>query len=203
MLFDNLYKAGVTGIAMNNTSSFGSSGLNNYFYARFAWRPPKDRKKFYEDSIRECYGDIAAPVMKGYFADVESRVAKFANQKLEDDVALGYVKRLPGILHNTYTGLAEKWLAPMKEAASKTADKGQKARIQIAVNNLEYCKDTVELYQAALKVVGRSNTKKEDVIAADKLVKKRLKTIKKLAHSPSNTNIKTFASKGILCCFSL
>ena len=195
MLFDNLYKAGVTGISMNNSSSFGSSGLNNYFYARFAWRPPKDRKKFYETAIRECYGDIAAPVMKGYFADVESRVAKFANQKLEDDVALGYVKRLPGILNSTYTGLAEKWLDPMKKAAAKTADKGQKARIQIAINNLEYCKATVELYQAALKVVGRSNPKKEDVIAADALVRKRLNTIKKLAASPSNTNIKSFSYK--------
>lgn len=195
MLFDNLYKAGVTGIEMNNTSSFGSSGLNNYFYARFAWRPPRDRKKFYEDTLKECYGSLAAPVMKEYFADVERRVAKFSTSKIDEDVSLGYVKRLPGIIRAAYTGLAEKWLAPMKEAAAKTTDKGQKARIQIAVNNLEYCKDTVDLYQAALKVVGRPAPEKADVIAADKLVKKRMQSIKKLAVSPSNTNIKSFAHK--------
>ena len=187
MLFDNLYKANVTGIAMNNGTSFGSSGLNNYFYARFAWRAPKDPGKFYETTLKECYGEIAAPVMKGYFADVESRMAKFSLRQLSEDVDLGYVRRLPGVLKNTYRGLAEKWLEPIRKVAEQTKDKGQKARIMIALNNLEYCQATLALYDAALKVVGRPSPKKEDVIAANKLLQKRAETIKKMAVSPSNT----------------
>lgn len=187
MLYDNLYAADVTGFSINNTSSFGSAALNSYFYLKFAWGGIKDRKKFYQETLRDCYGPVGAPVMKAYFADIEGRLSKFANGKMEDDRALGYIRRYPGVLLKVYPGLAEKWLPKLKAAAAGTKDKGQKERIRIAITNLEYCQTTVELYAAADKVLKSSRPDAATAAKALKLISKRNAFFKKMQPLPSNT----------------
>ena len=78
-IYDNLYAADVTGACINNTSDFASSGLNHYFYLKFAWAPVKDRQKLYDEAIAQCYGPAAAAVVKAYFEDLEDRMEKFAS----------------------------------------------------------------------------------------------------------------------------
>ena len=187
MLYDNLYAADVTGFSINNSTSYGAAALNNYFYLKFAWGGIKDKKKFYEETLRDCYGKAGAPVMKGYFADIESRLSKFANSGLKENRDLGYISRYPGVFTDVYPGLAEKWLPKLKAAAAATKDKGQKARIQMSITNLEYCQITVALYDRAIKVV---TTSKPDVkVAAEalKLIAKRKEYFKKMRALPSNS----------------
>ena len=188
MLFDNLYAAGVTGIDMNNTASYGASALNNYFYLKYAWSDIRDRAKFYDETLRECYGPAGAPVMKRYFADIEKRLSAFANTKLDENLSLGYVRRYPGVLTRVYPGLAETWLPEMKAALAKTSDPGQKARIGIAVANLEYCQTTVKLYALASKVVGTPRPDAKIAAEALKLTVARKEMLRKMGALPSNTS---------------
>ena len=187
MLYDNLYASDVTGIDINNTSSYGAAALNNYFYLKYAWGGIKDRAKFYDETLRDCYGPAGAPVMKAYFADIENRLERFANTKLDEDLSLGYIKRYPGVLTRVYPGLAEKWLPQLKAAAAKTADPGQRARIGVAVANLEYCQATVKLYALASKVVGTPRPDVKIVAEALKLTRERDALLKKMGPLPSNT----------------
>ena len=191
MLYDNLYAADVTGFAINNTSSYGAAALNNYFYLKFAWGGIKDKQKFYEETLRDCYGSIAAPVMKGYFADIEKRLAKLANGELSLDRALGYIRRYPGVFVTVYPGLAETWLPKLKAVAAKTADKGQKARIEMSITNLEYCQTTVALYDRAMKVVKSSKPDVKVAAEALKLIARRNELFKKMQPLPSNSPANT------------
>ena len=195
MLYDNLYAAGVTGFAINNSTSYGAAALNNYFYLKFAWGGIKDRKKFYEETLRDCYGKAGAPVMKAYFADIENRLAGYANSGLQENLDLGYIKRLPGVLTKVYPGLAEKWLPQLKAAAAKTKEKGQKARIQMSITNLEYCQTTVALYAAAMKVVKSSRPDVKVAAEALKLIGKRNALFKKMRALPSNTQANTLRTE--------
>ena len=187
MLYDNLYAADVTGFSINNSTSYGAAALNNYFYMKFAWGGIKDKEKFYEETLRDCYGKAAAPVMKAYFADIEKRLSDFANGKLSEDRSLGYVRRYPGVFLKVYPGLAEKWLPKLKAAASATSDKGQKARINMSITNLEYCQVTVALYDRAMKVVNSSKPDVKTAAEALKLIAKRKELFKKMTALPSNT----------------
>ena len=188
MLFDNLYAAGVTGIDINNKPSYGASALNNYFYLKYAWGGIKDRRKFYDETLRDCYGPVGAPVMKAYFADIEKRLSDFANTKLVVNLALGYVERYPGVLTQVYPGLAEAWLPKLRAAADATADNGQKARIRTAVVNLEYCRATVKLYELATKVAGTSSPDPKIAAEALKLARLRRELLRKMGPLPSNTS---------------
>ena len=191
MLYDNLYAAGVTGIDMNNTTSYSASGLNNYYYLKYAWGDIKDRKKFYAETLRDCYGPVAAPVVKGYFDDIEKRLGDYARGGLQENRSLGYVPRYPGVLTKVYPGLAEKWLPKLKAVAAKTADKGQKARLQVAIDNLEYCKVTVRLFAIADKLV--TSTKPDAKLAAEalKLTQLRSVMLKKAMPLPGNSPANT------------
>ena len=187
MLYDNLYAAGVTGIDMNNGTSYSASGLNNYYYLKYAWGDIKDRKKFYAETLRDCYGPVAAPVVKGYFDDIEKRLGDYARGGLQENRSMGYVPRYPGVLTKVYPGLAEKWLPQLKAVAAKTADKGQKARLQVAIDNLEYCKVTVRLFAIADKLV--TSTKPDAKLAAEalKLTQLRSSMLKKAMPLPGNS----------------
>ena len=168
MLFDNLYAADVTGIDMNNTTSYTASALNNYFFLKYSWGNIKDREKFYAETLRDCYGKAAAPVMKGYFDAIEQRFTKYASGGLTENISLGYIPRYPGVLTKVYPGLAEEWLPKLKAVLAKTTDKGQKARLQLAITNLEYCQVTVQLYAIASKLV---TSQRPDVKLAAKALK--------------------------------
>ncbi len=186
MLFDDIYAAGVTGIAMNNGTSFSSSGLNNYFYLKFAWAPPADPEKLYSEALRDCYGPVGAPVMREYTAEIEKRLEKFALAKMDEDISLGYIKRYPGIIRDIYPGLAEAWLPKLKEAAAKTPDRGQQARLQTVIDNLEYCMDTVKLYQIATQLISASSPDPRLAATADNLAAHREELLQKQSTLPGS-----------------
>ena len=191
MLYDNLYAADVTGIDMNNTTSYTASALNNYFFLKYAWGSIKDKEKFYAETLRDCYGQVAAPVMRAYFDDIEKRFENYAKNGLKENRSMGYVPRYPGVLQQVYPGLAENWLPKLKAVAAKTADKGQKARIQLAIDNLEYCKVTVRLYAIAAKLV--SSTRPDVKLAAEalKLTQMRKNMLQKTRPFPGNSPANT------------
>ena len=187
MLYDNLYAADVTGIDMNNGTSYGASALNNYFYLKYAWGDIKDREKFYTETLRDCYGKTAAPVMRAYFDDIEKRMSDYVQGGLKENRSLGYVPRYPGVLTKVYPGLAEKWLPKLKAAAAKTVNKGQKARLQMAIANLEYCRTTVRLYAIASKLVLAGKPDARLAAEALKLTSDRKAYFKKTAALPANS----------------
>ena len=191
MLYDNLYAADVTGIDLNNPTSYAASALNNYFYLKFAWGGIRDREKFYAETLRDCYGPAAAPVMRAYFADIEKRLGDYARGGLQENRGLGYIPRYPGVLLKVYPGLAEQWLPKLKEAAAKTADRGRKARLSIAVTNLEYCQATVALYAAASKLLRSGKPDPRLAAEALKLVSVRKSLLKKLSPLPGNSPLDT------------
>ncbi|NLZ64735.1 MAG: DUF4838 domain-containing protein [Lentisphaerae bacterium] len=186
LLYDNLYAADVTGFDMNNGSCFAASALNNYFYLRFAWADPGDREQFYRQSLQQCYGEAAAPVVFACFEALEQRYSQLAHRKMDEDRGLGYVKRYPGVITEVCAGFAEEWLPQLQPLAAAASDSGQKARLQLLLDNLEYSKTTCELYRLAMQVV--SNPKPEVKIAAqaDALAQLREKQLEKMTHLPSN-----------------
>lgn len=184
-IYDNLYAAGVTGAFINNTSDFASAGLNNYFYMKFAWAPVRDKKKFYDESVANCYGPAAAEVVKAYFADVENRMAKYASGAVSFDREMGYAKRFPGVLLKVYPGLAEKWMKKLRTVAAKVTDKGQRARLQLLIDNLEYTKTTCDLYDTAIKVTRSRSNNIQLAAQGEKLTRLRAKQIARNHKLPS------------------
>ena len=184
-IYDNLYAADVTGACINNPSDFASAGLNQYFYMKFAWAPVKEREKLYNDSIAQCYGPAAAKVVKAYFEDVEQRMAKYANGAVSFDREMGYARRFPGVLTKVYPGLCEKWRSKIAAVAPKVTDKGQRARLQLLLDNLEYTKTTCDIYAAAVKL---TRTGKSDINLAakgDKLTQLRARQVARNHKLPS------------------
>ena len=110
---------------------------------------------------------------------------------LKENRSLGYVPRYPGVLTKVYPGLAEKWLPKLKAVAAKTINKGQKARLQMAITNLEYCKTTVRLYAIASKLVLAGKPDARMAAEALKLTNDRKAYFNKTralpANSPANT----------------
>ncbi len=186
LLYDNLYAADVTGFDMNNGSCFAASALNNYFYLRFAWGDPGNREQLYRQSLEQCYGEIAAPRVFACFEALEQRYSQHAHRKLEEDRGLGYVKRYPGVITQVCTGFAEEWLPQLQPLAEATADPGQKARLQILLDNLEYSQTTCELYRLAMQIVGNPKPAVELAAQADALAQLREKQLQKMMALPSN-----------------
>ena len=184
-IYDNLYAADVTGACINNTSDFASAGLNNYFYLKFAWAPVKDTEKLYDESIALCYGPAAAKTVKAYFEDVEKRMEKFALGAVDFNREMGYAKRYPGVLTKVYPGLCEKWHKALTAVAPKVTDKGQRARLQLLIDNLEYTKTTCDLYATAVKVTRTKNSTVSDAAKGDKLAQLRARQIAKNHKLPS------------------
>ena len=184
-IYDNLYAADVTGACINNTSDFASSGLNHYFYLKFAWAPVKERQKLYDEAISQCYGPAAAAVVKAYFEDLEDRMEKFAAGAVAFNREMGYAKRYPGVLTDVYPGLCEKWQKKLINAAKKVKDKGQRARLQLLIDNLEYTKTTCDLYDTAIKVTRSRNADIKLAAKGDRLAQLRAKQIARNHKLPS------------------
>lgn len=177
-LFADLKKVGITGISMNNSASFDASGLNNYLYEQMAWNPGADIDAIYKDALDKCYGKKAAPYVKKYFDAVEAAVAKYADG-IKINMALGSAKRFPGLLELSYDGLYETGMPFLKKALAQSATKKQKARLQMVIGNLKYCRDTVELYKLSKKIM-KSKPSRDEVMEAIKLAEKRRSYMKKL-----------------------
>ncbi len=200
-LYENLRQAKVVGFDMCNSSCFASTGLNNYLYAKMSWDPDADCDALYEQALQGCYGPAASQVVREYFAEVENRLSKYANGGYEYNRAVGAIKRFPGILETVYPKLPEQWLEPLRQARERTADPGQKARINLLVQNLEYCQTTLELYQLSKKIIGNSNPAGKDVAKALQLCQQWYKQLEGMSGSPNNVTpaaIKNLASKSHL-----
>lgn len=171
-LYADLDKAGVTGFVMNNRESFHASALNNYLYLKMAWNPKTDIDAVYADAIEKCYGREAAPYVKQYFDALENSVAKFADT-VTIDVALGFANRYPGMLEYSYDGLYQKGMPLLKKAAATPMDKNQQHRLQMLMDNLEYCRDTVDLYKLSQKIIKAQVKDKKDILKALELANRR------------------------------
>jgi Domain of unknown function (DUF4838)/Carbohydrate family 9 binding domain-like len=178
-LFADLNKIGISGFSMNNGGGFDATGLNNYLYEYMCWNPEADIDAIYIDAIDKCYGKKAAPYVTKYFDTVEAAVAKYANG-IKINMALGSAKRFPGLLEVSYDGLYEKGMPFLKKALAQSATKKQKIRLQILIDNLKYCRDTVELYKLSQKIL-KSKPTRSEVIKAIKLAERRRAYLKKLA----------------------
>jgi len=177
-LFVDLDKVGITGISMNNSASFDASGLNNYLYEQMAWNPGADLDAIYKDALNKCYGEKAAPYVKKYFDAVEAAVAKYADS-IKINMALGSAKRFPGLLEVSYDGLYEKGMPFLKKALAQSTTKKQKIRLQMVIDNLRYCHDTVELYKLSKKIM-KSKPTRAEVLQAIKLAEIRRAYLNKL-----------------------
>ncbi len=177
-LFNDLKKVGITGISMNNSTCFEASGLNNYLYEKMAWNPNTDIDMVYEDALEKCYGKKAAPYVKLYFDTVEAAIAKYADS-IKINIAVGSAKRFPGLLEVSYDGLYEKGMPLLQKALVQPSTKKQKNRLQILIENLKYCRDTVELYKLSKKIM-KSKPSRPEVLKAIKLAKKRRAYLKGL-----------------------
>ncbi len=178
-LFTDLAKVGVTGISMNNVESFDATGLNNYLYEAMAWNPKADIDSLYKDAIDRCYGGKAAPYVEKYFATVEAALNRYAD-RIKIDMAMGSAKRFPGLLEVSYNDLYEKGMPFLKQALEQSMTKNQKLRLKMVVDNLEYCRDTVELYQLSKKIL-KSKPNRVAVLKAIKLAEQRRSYLNKLA----------------------
>ncbi|MFA7230388.1 MAG: DUF4838 domain-containing protein, partial [Victivallaceae bacterium] len=176
-LFADLNKVPVSGMTNDIGKIVDSSGLNLYLYHKMAWNPGRDIEPLYADALNKCYGEKAAPYVREYFANLEKRMAAFADS-IEVDIALGAAKRFPGVLIKVYPGLYEESMPLLKKAMEQPADKKQKYRLQMIIDNLEYCHDTVELYALAQKVLTAPN--KKDVLAGLALSEKRRAYVQRL-----------------------
>ncbi len=172
-LYADLDKAGVTGFSMNNSEPVNASVLNNYLYLKMAWNPKADIDAVYADALEKCYGEKAAPYVRQYFNIVETAMAKYADS-IKVDLALGSAHRFPDLLDAVYDGLYEKGMPLLKKAAEMQTDKNQKYRLQMLMDNLEYCRDTVELYKLSQKIIKSSVKNKQEVLKAVELANKRL-----------------------------
>ena len=178
-IFGDLGKAGITGISMNNGEPFDSTALDNYLYEKMAWDPMDDMDKIYDDAIKKCYGENAAPYVRKYFDTVENAVMKFS-EKITVDSAMGSARRFPGLLLISYPELYDEGMPLLKKAAETEADKNQKYRLQMLIDNLEYCRDTVELYSLFQKINKTHKPDKKDILRALELARKRIAYLKGL-----------------------
>ena len=177
-LFVDLKRVGITGISMNNSAGFDASGLDNYLYEKMAWNPGADIDVIYRDALDKCYGNDASPYVNEYFDVVGGAVAKFADV-MAIDMALGSGKRFPKILDISYDGLYEKGMPLLEKASAQIATKNQRFRLQMLIDNLRYCKDTVDLYKLSQKIL-KSKPSRHEVIEAIKLAESRMNYLGRL-----------------------
>jgi len=171
-LFSSLSKAGVTGIYLGMSEPFEATALDNYLYLKMAWRPDADIDKVYEDALTKCYGEKAAPYVKQYFDIIENSQATFAD-KAKIDLAFGSSRKFPELFDVTYNKLYDEGMPLLKKAAETQTDKNQQYRLQMLIGNLEYCRNTMELYKIFPKVAKTQKPDKKNVLAAFELSQKR------------------------------
>lgn len=186
-LYKNLVKADVRGFSMNLSSSMAANGLNHYLYAQMTFDPLQDFDKLYADALKAAYGKNAG-LIRAYFADIEDRLRKFVFGGVEDNVGLGFTRRIPdSFTRHVYKGLYEKWIDQLRKAEKEEKDPGMKARLGMLRLNLEYAENTRRLVLLSIKVL--KNPTKADVDAAVKLSVLREKQQSLMANLPDNHNI--------------
>lgn len=193
-LYKNLGDAGVTGYSMNNITSFAASGLNNYLYLKMAWNPKADIDAIYTDALNGCYGEKAAPLVRSYFDDVQKRWGLFSKEAISMQEKNQSVAAFPAALELVYPGLYEKWAVLLKAQVEAASDKGQQARLKMLMDNLEYTRMTVDLYNLSKQVIGKGSPSREKIVEARDLAKRRAEYVL----NNQNTNLFATASDGVL-----
>jgi hypothetical protein len=184
-LFRNLAAARVEGFEMYDSDSFAASGLNHYLALKMCWNPNADIDALYTDALEKCYGEKAAPYVRQYFDAVERRWTRFS------DKAISWTQRVtdtpkmyPLSMEIVNAGLYEECAPLLAKAMTLTSDEGQQARLRLLMDNLEYTRMTVELYQLSKRVLGEHPSRQE-VIRARDLAQKRVD----LVLTNQNTNL--------------
>jgi len=180
-LFADLHTAQISGMTNDMGKKIDAGGLNLYLYHKMAWNPNRDIEPIYTDAINKCYGEKVAPYVREYFDNLEKHMASYA-ENIKVDTALGAARRFPDLLIEVYPGLYEESMPSLKKAMAQSASKKQKIRLQMIVDNLDYCHDTVNLYQMAQKVLKESKKDKDDVLAGLALAEKRRVYLHHLIH---------------------
>lgn len=171
-LFADLNKVPVSGMTNDMGKKIDAGALNLYLYHKMAWDPGRDIEPVYTDALNKCYGEKAAPYVRKYFANLEKRMAAYADS-IKVDIALGAAKRFPALLTEVYPGLYEESMPLLKKAMKQPADKKQKIRLQMLIDNLEYCHDTVDLFNLAQKVIKSPKKDKKEILTGLTLAEKR------------------------------
>jgi Domain of unknown function (DUF4838)/Carbohydrate family 9 binding domain-like len=174
--YANLHKAGVTGFAMCNGSSFASTGLNNYLYLQMAWNPGRDFNALYAEALTTCYGSKAAPFVHDYVTRLEKRTARMTETALKKfDRSMGSARRIPDSLDIIYPGIYEEGMPILEKALAATETHGQKARVMLLVENLKLAKMSLDLYTKGTALVKAPDPKAADIVACHNLAKARRK----------------------------
>ena len=185
-LYKNLVKADIRGFSMNLSSAMSASGLNHYLYAQMSFDPLQDFDKLYDDALKTAYGK-SAPLIRAYFADVENRLKKFVKSGVEENIGLGFARRIPDTFtRHTYKGLYDKWIEPIRRAENNEKDPGIKARLTMIRRNLDYAETTRRLVMTSLGILKKYSQK--EVEKAVDLSVKREKLQKSMAQLPDNHN---------------
>ena len=103
------------------------------------------------------------------FRALEQRYSQLAHRKMDEDRGLGYVKRYPGSSPRSAPASQKNGCRKLQPLAAAASDSGQKARLQLLLDNLEYSKTTCELYRLAIQVVSNpkpsQNRRQADALA--------------------------------------
>ena len=97
-------------------------------------------------------------------------------------MALGAVRTFPGLLEVTYKGLHEEGMPLLRQALAAAGDPGQRARVQLLIDNLDYAKLTADLY-ALSKTVTVGDPTMATARAARDLCVKRTQELAAKAHT--------------------
>ena len=168
----DLNSTGITGAFIAASEPEEATGLNNYLYLKMLWNPNTDFDALYEDALNKCYGPGAAPLVRKYYELVEAAISRYAN-KITVNTSIGSARRFPGLLDYSYPGLYSEGMPILQKALRQPMSKRQKECLLMLIENLEYCRDTVMLYQLAKNILSGSKPDKNLVIKALKLAKKR------------------------------
>ena len=182
-LFRDLHTAGVTGISMNNSSSFVSTGLNNWLDLRLAWDPSRDGEAMYREGLQLCYGP-AAPIVRAYFDMVEDRYQRMVNAHIREYGRYGDdgLRRFPAVFEEVYPGLYEAGMPLLRKALAATRDPGERWRVQLLVDDLDVTRVTTELYSLGRKVTTSRAPRLRDIARCAALAKQRREWLARRDH---------------------
>ncbi len=171
--------AQVSGFAMNFREDFYATALNNYLELKLCWYPASEFDAIYNDAMEKCYGARAVPYVQKYF-DEQERRALGIYRSLLFDVSIGAFQRMPSVISAGLPGLRDACMPDLQKALSLTGDSGQRARIQMLIENLENAEVVCQLYVLGRKILNEGKATTENLRKAIALARTHRAYVKKL-----------------------